>query len=109
MADIITRIHFSGRFSRQSMYASTPEITAATALGHKGMEMPLAMTSHVNTRRRRCATAISEKISIAIVVKVFMLGLYSPQYPLEIAAKIYQKMESVKGFSEGIDPGSGPG
>jgi len=60
------------------MYASTPEITTATALGHKGMEMPLAMTSHVNTMRRRCATAISEKISIAIVVKGFMLGLYSP-------------------------------
>jgi hypothetical protein len=34
---------------------------------------------------------------------------YYPQYPLEIAAKIYQKMESVKGFSEGIDPGSDPG
>jgi hypothetical protein len=73
------------------MYARTPKITAATALGHKGMEMPLAMTSHLNTMRKRCASAIREQISMAMVVKGFMLGLYYPQYPVDIEVKSITK------------------
>jgi hypothetical protein len=60
------------------MYASPPEITAAIALTHKGMEMPLTITSAQKKKRRRCAHAINEKTTIAMIVKGFMFVLYSP-------------------------------
>jgi hypothetical protein len=72
------RDYFSGRFSRQSMHARTPKITTAIALGHKGMLMPLTITVAQAKMRRRCASAISEKITIAVVVKNFMRNIPIP-------------------------------
>jgi len=61
------------------MYASTPKITDATALTHKGMEMPLIITSVQKMMRSRCANAINKKITNATIVKGFIFACFYPQ------------------------------
>jgi hypothetical protein len=42
------------------------------------MEMPFMIISAQKKKRRRCANAINEKITIAMTVKGFMLALCYP-------------------------------